>query len=344
MTPSVSVLIPVFNGGKYLETAIKSILAQTFTDFEILITDDGSTDDSLSIINKIKDSRIKCIVHEKNMGLIYTRNEAFQLAKGTYIAFLDSDDIAIPTRFKKQVTFLENNPDFGMIGTWISVIDGKGEIVNNCIAFPATPMEIPIILLFKNYFTTSSVMIRKSCLPDNPFDPEFYIAEDYNVWLKIAEKYNVWNLPEVLTNYRIHEDNIHKKLSQKMRDMDMLQLSKQLSKFNVGFTEEEKWFLFVIGKIDYPEEYAIFLSYDFVFADSSLNKLLEANDLTHNYQRDIIFDYFFKLWMQLFVSIARYDMKLFHEIRFSAFYRKISLKKKLKFFIKCLMNLDKTKN
>jgi len=344
MQPLVSVLMPVYNGEKYISEAVESILSQSYTDFELIITDDGSDDRTPQIIKAFNDDRIRCIIHAENKGLIFSRNEGVAAAKGRYIAFLDSDDVSLPQRLEKQISFLDAHPDFGMIGAWVKVIDGHGNSLNDCIKFPALPDEIPVILLFKNYFTTSSIMVRKSCLQDFPFDPEFPIAEDYNLWIKIAEKYKVWNLPEVLTCYRMHKENIHKKLDKKMRELDMLQLSKQLSKFNTDFSNEEKYFFFLIGKMDYPEEYALFLKTDFVFADKCFNKMYLANRFSNSYINEIFWIFLYKLWLELFIDIEKFNIKLFKKLRFSVFFNKISRMKKFKFFIKCLLNLNITKN
>jgi len=339
----VSVLIPVYNSSKFLDEAVKSIICQTYANIEIIITDDGSTDDSLDVIRRYKDNRIKLITHEKNQGLIFTRNEAVAMAQGEYIAFLDSDDISSPDRIEKQLKFLEENTDFGMTGSWVQMIDEKGNRLNDSLKFPAKPEEIPVILLFKNYFTTSSIMVRKSCLPDQPFDPDFPIAEDYNLWVKIAEKHKVWNLPEVLTYYRVHEENIHKVFRQKMQDMDVLQLSKQLSKLDTDFSEQEKQFFYLIGKIDNTEEYELFLKTDFAFGDSCLRKLLKANDSAQRYNNEILYGYIFKLWLQLFVSIEKYNILLYHKIKYSVFFRKISFINRLKFFLKCMIHFNSAK-
>ena len=333
----VSVIMPVYNSSRFLDTAIQSILNQTFTQFELIITNDGSTDDSLSIIKNYNDNRIRLINHEINKGLIFTRNEAVATAKGKYIALLDSDDIALPERFEKQVAFLELNPKFGLLGTWIKTIDEFGNVLKDSIQYPAKPEEIPVILLFKNYFTASSVMVLRSAVPETPFEPEFPIAEDYNVWIRIAETYKVWNLPEVLTCYRVHSNNIHIRLDKKMLELEMLQLSKQLSKFQADFTEKEKEFFFLIGKTDYAEEYFAFLNTDIVFADKCFEKLISVNNLSGRYDKEVFFEFLKKRWSQLFVSIQKYNMTLFKNLRHSVFFRNLTQLVRIKFLIKCLI-------
>ena len=123
----VSVLMPVFNSEKFIYQAIQSILDQTFQDFELIITDDGSTDNSLSIIETFNDKRIKLIKNTSNLGLTASRNDAINISNGEYIAFLDSDDISRQDRLEKQIAFLENNKEFGMIdkalGRWGATVN-----------------------------------------------------------------------------------------------------------------------------------------------------------------------------------------------------------------------------
>lgn len=333
----VSVLMPVYNSSRFLDAAIQSVLNQTFTDFEFVLIDDGSTDNSLDIIKGYHDSRIKIIIHEKNMGLIYTRNESVEIAQGKYIAFLDSDDIALPNRLEKQVDFMEKNPDFAILGSWVKTIDINNNISDNIIKYTSAPEVIPTILLFKNYFTTSSVIVRKSTLPEKPFQKDFPIAEDYNVWIGIADKHKVWNLQEVLIYYRLHGENISFLLKEKMIELDHLQLSRQLSKFEYVFSKEETDFYFLLGKTDKAEEYDKFIQTKFVFADSCLNKLIKANNKTGRYNSLVFYEYLLGFWNKLFISINDYNPYLFFSLKKSVFYKKISFSGKLKLFIKCMI-------
>lgn len=333
----VSVLMPVYNSSRFLDTAIQSILKQTFTNFEFILIDDGSTDNSLDIIKSYLDPRIKVIVHEKNMGLIYTRNESVEIATGKYLAFLDSDDIALPQRLEKQVDFMERNPDYAIVGSWIKTIDINDNVSDNTIRYTSPPEVIPSILLFKNYFTTSSVIVRKSTLPEKPFQKDFPIAEDYNVWIGIADKHKVWNLQEVLIHYRVHNENISFVLKEKMIELDHLQLSRQLSKFNYSFSKEESDFYFLLGKTDRAEEYDLFLQTDFIFADSCFNKLITANNKNPRYEFSVFYQYISQFWDKLFVSIEKYHLHLFFSVKKSVFYKKLSISVKLKFLTKCLI-------
>src|SRR5215218_8009066 len=120
--PQVSVILPVYNGEAYLQEAVDSILAQTFTDFELLIINDGSTDDSERIIDSYKDSRVKHLKNEQNRGLIFSLNRGVEAAKGAYIARMDADDVALPERLEKQMQYLKQNKEVGILSCTVSFI------------------------------------------------------------------------------------------------------------------------------------------------------------------------------------------------------------------------------
>src|SRR5258707_849690 len=129
MSPRVSVVMSVYNGEKYLGEAVDSILAQTFTDFEFIIIDDGSEDRSPELIEAYVDSRISFLRNEKNVGLTRSLNKGLQVASGEYIARMDCDDVSLPDRFAKQVAFMDANSGVGACGTWALDIDGAGKVI-----------------------------------------------------------------------------------------------------------------------------------------------------------------------------------------------------------------------
>ena len=205
--PRVSVLMPVYNGERFLREAIESVLHQTFTDFELLIINDGSTDGSLDIIQTYRDPRIRLINNGANIGLIATRNKGIDNARGEFFALLDCDDIAYPERLAAQVTFLDKNPDFGMVGTWVKIIDENGRPTGKIVKYTASPEMIPSLLVFRCYFVQSAVVIRKSALPEEHY--RLYPgAEDFDLWVRVAKNARVWNLQKVLVSYRVHPSSI----------------------------------------------------------------------------------------------------------------------------------------
>ena len=202
-SPELSVLLPVYNGASYLREAIESILGQTYTDFELIVIDDGSTDDSLSVVREFADSRI-LVFSQKNRGLAASLNRAIGLAKGRYVARQDQDDLSLPGRFEKQVRFLDEHPTAGMVGTWARILTGNAE-TDRVHKHPSDNATLKFALMFDNPFVHSSMMIRKSVFDSVGLyttDPSRQPPEDYELWSRIARAYDVANIPEVLQIYR----------------------------------------------------------------------------------------------------------------------------------------------
>lgn len=130
MNPMISVILPVYNSEKYIEKTIRSVLNQTYEDFELLIIDDIPTDNTMSIVDSIHDDRIRIICNGENKGIAYSRNRGIECCKGKYIALMDYDDIALENRFEKQVAFLEDNPDVDVVGGRIRQIDEDDNFIS----------------------------------------------------------------------------------------------------------------------------------------------------------------------------------------------------------------------
>lgn len=202
-TPSISVLMPVYNGLPFLKDAIDSILIQTFKEYELIIINDGSTDNCEAIIKNIKDTRVSYI-YQTNQGLAATLNTGINLSKGKFIARLDQDDLMLQSRLAKQVEYLELHPDCAMVGTWSEIWVGD-KPTSRGHWHPACCDTLRLELLFDNPFVHSSVMIRTDALRDvggYSIDKLRQPPEDYELWSRIGRKYQVANIPEVLTVYR----------------------------------------------------------------------------------------------------------------------------------------------
>ena len=209
--PLVSVLMPVFNGEKYLTAAINSILRQTYTNFEFLVLDDGSTDKSVPIVQSFKDARIRHIISHENSGIERTLNKGLKLAQGKYIARMDCDDVSLPHRLQCQVAFMEQNPEIGVLSAAIQILKyGHADKVRR---WPATDDAIKIHLLFQNPLSHPVIMMRKETIDGfyYPFDCQY--AEDYRLWTILANHTKFANLPDILLHYRVHPNQITKNLS-----------------------------------------------------------------------------------------------------------------------------------
>lgn len=208
--PKITVLMPVYNCELYIKAAVESILNQTYTNFEFLIIDDASTDETVSIVKKYNDSRIQLIEKPENTGYTNSLNLGIELAKGIYIARMDGDDISLPERFAKQVSFLEANQDVIVCGSWFSLI-GSDRIVK----VPENHEDIKLAFLKGNCIAHPSVMIRKQCLNDFlvVYDVSKEPAEDYDLWVRLMLKGKLHNLQEIMLEYRTHSNQVSKKLN-----------------------------------------------------------------------------------------------------------------------------------
>jgi glycosyltransferase involved in cell wall biosynthesis len=242
--PKITVVMPVYNGEKHLDTAIKSILSQTFTNFEFVIVDDGSTDSSVEIINSYQDQRIKLIQNNVNLGIPTTRNKCLQESSGEYIAVLDCDDYAYPSRLAEQLEFMENNPDFGMVGSWVELMDENGDLTGKVWHEEESDQRIACRLLFYNYFAHSSILMRRSAIEAVEINGEVYrkdypTAQDYDLWVRISKKFKVWNIPKVLIKYRVHSNCISLRAANLVERLTCKIITDQLNDLGIQPTEKE---------------------------------------------------------------------------------------------------------
>ncbi|MBB4361489.1 hypothetical protein GGD65_002511 [Bradyrhizobium sp. CIR18] len=201
--PTVSVVLSVRNGGVDLPKALETILTQSFTDFELIAINNGSTDGSREVLDQIADPRVR-VYHQEDQGLAAALNRGISLARGRYIARQDHDDWALPTRIAQQVAFLDANPDHALVGTRAEVWVGNSP-TGRFHDHPTEDGDLRFALLFNNYFVHSSVMMRKTALDQvgaYTTDRSRQPPEDYELWSRIARRFRVANLPERLTIYR----------------------------------------------------------------------------------------------------------------------------------------------
>ncbi len=211
LRPVASVVIPVFNTSKYLEKAVDSVLGQSFTDFELLLLDDGSTDESSAILDRYQAADSRCIVHHwRNRGIIATRNEGNRLARADIIILMDSDDICMPDRFAKQIRYLDENPDCVAVGSRILLIDSEDmPITVMGDKFSHDEIDSTNISGVDASFFQPAVALRKSAVEQvGGYRAEYPCAEDFDLFLRLAEVGRLANLPDVLLKYRQHLSSI----------------------------------------------------------------------------------------------------------------------------------------
>ncbi len=218
MRPVISVVMPVLNGDKYLRLAIESILNQTFKDFEFIIINDGSTDSTEDVVQAFSDPRVVCIKNEVNLGLSKSFNIGIRAAQGEYIARMDADDIALPTRFEKQLEFLKAHPHIGIVGSSILLIDEAGK-VRKRHRMPTEHLDIKWKSLFSTPLLHPTVMGKAAIFKNNPYDESLTNSEDYELWSRLLFEKSVRfaNLPEALLKYRVFKKSFTQSLSPEKR-------------------------------------------------------------------------------------------------------------------------------
>lgn len=200
--PFISVVMPVFNAASTVEQAIKSILNQSYTNFEFIIINDGSTDHSYELIKKFDDKRISVFSFNTNQGIVAALNKGVAAAKGEYIARMDADDESFPERFQYQVNYMEEHPEVGVCGTWFKLHTGK-------IMKPYGKHQTMLYeLINRSVFHHASVMIRTNVIaPDKQqlYDIKFEFTEDLALWMKLIGKTTFANVEQVLLKVRAHQ-------------------------------------------------------------------------------------------------------------------------------------------
>ena len=211
MNPKISVLLPVFNGGRFLKESIESILTQTYTDFEILIIDDGSKDDSLDIINNFNDKKIRIIQNKKNVGLIGTLNRGLHESRGEFIARMDQDDISIKDRFEKQIKFFEKNKNYDFVFGNINCFNDKTQksYIWEIGSKVKTFSEIKSSLTISNCLAHPTVMGRSKIYKKYGYNQGLLNGEDWDLWLRLtSDKIKLGKVNDIILNYRIHDNSM----------------------------------------------------------------------------------------------------------------------------------------
>jgi glycosyltransferase involved in cell wall biosynthesis len=245
--PKVTVLLPVYNGERYLREAIDSVLIQTFIDFELLIIDDGSTDSSLEIIRSYTDSRIRLLRNRKRLKLSGALNRGMDDALGEYIARMDADDICLPQRLATQVEYMDRHQDVGICGSWVKMFGIRGTTVYKA---PVGYLHIRAKALFDNPFVHPSVMIRKGLFDQFSlrFDGDYYPTEDFELWARAIPQFPCHNIDCVLLHYRVHPQSMTNSDWNQMDAKGLSIVRRELDAFGCHASEEQLIFHRSIGR------------------------------------------------------------------------------------------------
>ncbi|MGE0822387.1 MAG: glycosyltransferase family 2 protein [Candidatus Binatia bacterium] len=302
--PKVTVLIPVYNRVQYIGAAIESILAQSFSNFELLLIDDGSTDDSVTCIQSYTDPRIRLLRNGRNLGIPRTRNLGVTSARGEYIAMLDSDDLAVPRRLERQVTFLDRHRDYALVGSWATVMREKPHRSPHKIGIlPVSADDVRARFLFHCSLTQSSVTGRTAILQEQRYREDFEVCSDFELWVRIVKHHKVANLPEFLVQRRLHSARVTSTRGQLVRQRKLAIFRTQLTELGVPFTESDlvrHFFLLRMAHnpVAVTEEYLD-------WADTWLRTLQETNGSSARYPQDIFTQVLSEMWFAVCWQAAR---------------------------------------
>lgn len=234
-SPSVSVVMPVYNGSRYLAEAIQSILHQIFLDFEFVIVDDGSTDQTVAIINSFRDKRIVLLQNAINLGNYPCRNIGMEASRGKYICVMDADDVAMPMRLERQYNYMERNPETGICGSFIRNIPS-----GSCPRFVTDENLLKVAFLCNNYCSHPSLILRKEFLGkfQLSYNEAYVYSADFDFCARGLRHFRIRNIPEILLQYRRHADQISTaKFTEQQMYADQIRIRQLIE--NLAFEPDE---------------------------------------------------------------------------------------------------------
>jgi glycosyltransferase involved in cell wall biosynthesis len=261
-SPKISVVMPFYNAQKYIALAIESILKQTFSDFELILINDASTDGSDEIVAKyLQDERIIYIKNNDNKGIVYNLNLGLKLAKADIIARMDGDDVSELNRFEKQFDFLQNNSDISVLGSFVKIINSDGQIIDHR-SKPLDWEKIRQQIIIYSPLVHPSVMFRKKeVLAVGGYREGYIYVEDIDLWYRLSYSgYKISNIPEFLLQYRFHENSTSKKSKLIAKKAFLLRME-AIKKFNLKISLKYKlviYLQFAIGSF-FPAKIQQFL-------------------------------------------------------------------------------------
>ena len=284
--PKVTVFVPVYNREAYIGAAIESILGQSFSHFEILLVDDGSTDRSVEVLRSYDDPRLRVVCHEHNLGIPQTRNHGLELAQGEYIALLDSDDIAQPDRLQYQVAFLDRHPDIVQVGGWVRRVDTTGRLLKQVKQQPTAPDDIRAQLLFRCSLSNTTIMGRTAVLRAYGYRNSFPRCQDYDLHVRLAKRHKMANIPHILTHARVHPAQMTVQTPQLGDAKKEEIIRRQLTDLGVSCCQEDLHAHLTLSRM---RKFRVIPDQTYLdWADAWLQGLVEANATTRCYPAPVL--------------------------------------------------------
>lgn len=280
-TPRISVVVPAYNVDRFIAATLDSIQSQTVNDYEVIVVDDASIDGTIDIVQarEREDSRIRLVRHEKNQGVAVARNTGISHSRGEYIAFLDSDDVAFPTRFEEQAAALDADASLGMVGSQVAVMNEAGDLTGRLWHRPVNPDEARIQLLFRNTFS-AVMMVRKAAIPAGGFR-NMEVAEDYDFNVRIAKCAKVMNINKPLTMVRVRRGGLTHTKYELMERFVREVMRELLRELGIDPTERELSLNRHVGGMTLPNSVEVLSEVDawllkLVFANQAVGKYPDA--------------------------------------------------------------------
>ena len=329
-TLKITVLMPVYNGEKYLQESIDSILNQSYSAFEFLIIDDGSNDNTVGIIEEYQDERICLVQNEHNLGIAATLNKGITMSRCEYIARMDSDDVAHVNRLSEQLRFMDDNPDVAVCGSLMDSVDNPQIIYD----FPCGEI-VDFHLLYGPPVAHPSAMIRKSVLVQNGFfyDETIKYAQDYDLWSRVSKAARITNIPQVLMSYRTHSGQVSQCNIEEQNFYANSVRRMELSFLGIFVTDSD-----LAMHVQFFRCSTINNSEMVEFSKQWVCKLLEANAENGKFDPDIFRRYLLrKLWAVFSCSSSLGMHTLMESFEYHFWGNKIcSTKELIYFLVKCL--------
>lgn len=336
MAPTVSVVMSVYNGAAHLAEAMESILTQNFTDFEFIIIDDGSTDETPAIIAAHDDARIKACRNDENMGLTRSLNIGLDHARGKYIARMDADDISLPNRFARQVEYLDAHPEVAVLGTAYETMTDTGR-------YEVTPYtrneHLRALELFNPPFAHPTVMVRSDFFIRHNlrYDPAYRFSQDYELWSRLFALKDAFcsNLTEPLLRYRMHCGRITDKFKQQQMQTALDVRPREIRR--LGLTPREREIELHNRLADGPRMECLT---DILEVAGWMKKLDEANRSSKYHDPEALAHILADQWTIVCLQNTQLGLPLFNTWLGSAEWRKASPPLIVKMLIKCMLRWD----
>jgi len=292
-TPRVTVLLPVHNGAHHLREAVDSILAQTLGDFELLIVDDASEDDSVAVVESIPDPRIRLIRSERRIRLAGALNLGLREAAGELVARMDADDVSLPERLRKQAAYMEAHTDLGVCGTWVRAF---GKDAGKIERYSVGSRRVGAQALFNTPFAHPTVMFRRDSFLDHrlTYDVSYYPTEDFDLWERALRCFAGDNLPLVLLEYRVHERSLTGSEWSEMDRQASRVCARRLADLGFEANDEETRFHRLVATAAVKSS-----RHEILRAEQWLRSILRANDARAVYDRDALSDIVAELWLRI---------------------------------------------